>query len=169
MKEKYYTPKIEEFHIGFKFEVFELPFKVGASYADGKWVVGSLDTPRHFQAVNWTFLEKEIKERGVIRVKYLDREDIESFGFRFRKPIIINEWDEEEKDKNCIGHLYEHKKLNILLAHYFISKRITIATEDPVKNEFYAVYNKDNFSIGSLEIKNKSELKFILDRLPKND
>lgn len=63
MENKYYTPEIEEFHVGFEYE----------------YNIGQL----------W---QEEIFNRGVgfapnptvedCRVKYLDREDIESLGFK---------------------------------------------------------------------------------------
>ena len=61
MSNKYYTPEIEEFHIGFEFEV---------DYGD-KWVQ---ETQRD------GFLHNKKLEN--IRVKYLDKEDIESLGWK---------------------------------------------------------------------------------------
>ena len=74
MKNKYYTPEIEEFHVGFEYEIFEdfdyLPEKSWHPQVYGKNgcsieemdYVGGLDM-------------------GKFRVKHLDREDIESLGF----------------------------------------------------------------------------------------
>ena len=95
----------------------------------------------------------------------MNKEDIESFGFKYEKPVTLSTWLEE--DETDIGGLYMHKELNIMLVHYPDSNRISIATIDPVKNDFYAQYNKDNYAIGSLEIKTREEMKFIMDRLPK--
>ena len=58
---KYYTPKIEEFHVGFEYESLVL----------NKWRKGDNQFPRYY-------LPNEARN---YRVKYLDREDIESFGF----------------------------------------------------------------------------------------
>ena len=66
MIEKYYTPTIEEFHVGFECEMNTTP---------NNWVKASI-TLIHFQ-----YLNKWLQE-GLIRVKYLDRENIESLGFR---------------------------------------------------------------------------------------
>ena len=61
---KYYTPKIEEFHVGFECEYQNID--------NGLW--GTFKHPD----LNSLPLEHEIE---FIRVKYLDREDIESLGF----------------------------------------------------------------------------------------
>jgi hypothetical protein len=70
MKKEYYTPKIEEFRVGFKFEILE----------KGKWMkhevgkaVWNLKGAKIFGQL--------INTKDTIRVKHLDREDIESFGF----------------------------------------------------------------------------------------
>ncbi len=59
---KYYTPSIEEFHVGFEYE-----FKEG-----DRWI------PCEF---NFNQNIKSRKLDDIIRVKYLDKEDIESCGF----------------------------------------------------------------------------------------
>lgn len=81
MENKYYTPKIEEFHVGFIFEL---------KLCDGSWkkreftnctFENMIDTndggERPFEAgLYWIH-----NEAPLIRVKYLDREDIESLGW----------------------------------------------------------------------------------------
>ncbi len=83
---KYYTPSIEEFHIGFEFECQDLST---ALWMDCVY------------RLNWMLEDMDISEwlddqySFGIRVKYLDREDIESLGFNnsnhqdsiFLKPI----------------------------------------------------------------------------------
>jgi hypothetical protein len=66
MENKYYTPTIEEFHIGFECET-----KDDVSDFDGTIILSAYDTE---------YLDRLIKNKSV-RVKYLDREDIESLGF----------------------------------------------------------------------------------------
>lgn len=68
--EKYYTPEIEEFHVGFEYEALW-----GIENVDGEWL-------------KETFSDKQSTNdlEDVIRVKHLDREDIESFGFEFKEP-----------------------------------------------------------------------------------
>lgn len=69
--EKYYVPAIEEFHVGFEFEYQEIEY--------AQWIKDSF-------ILNWSREDSSIDhylDFGNIRVKYLDREDIESFGFKF--------------------------------------------------------------------------------------
>lgn len=68
MEKKYYIPKINEFHIGFEFEV-----NYGAGIG---WVKDSLYS--NTEVIVLPFIKTEN-----IRVKYLDREDIESLGFKY--------------------------------------------------------------------------------------
>jgi hypothetical protein len=70
MKDKYYTPTIEEFHVGFEFEV---------NYGKNNWVEESLAYAPQVVTLPYMKLEN-------IRVKYLDKEDIESLGFKSRSP-----------------------------------------------------------------------------------
>lgn len=67
MDNKYYTPEIEEFHIGFEYEYF---------YKNSSWVKHTLKTK-----ADLTLCIEETEE-DLIRVKYLDKEDIESLGFK---------------------------------------------------------------------------------------
>lgn len=66
MTEKYYTPTIEEFHVGFEFEVL---------YENVGWAKESLAHRPEVVTLPYMNLEN-------IRVKYLDREDIESLGWK---------------------------------------------------------------------------------------
>ena len=66
---KYYTPKQEEFHIGFEYEELNETTNV--------WHPNSIT-----QFCDLDLVECELEqETGIIRVKHLDREDIESLGF----------------------------------------------------------------------------------------
>jgi len=71
-KDKYYTPKISEFHAGF-------PYQKLSKFGRGTWYnrVFVLETNLKdtFKAVN----------DGIIRVKLIDKEDIESLGFKAYK------------------------------------------------------------------------------------
>ena len=65
---KYYTPNIEEFHIGFEFE---------DSYGDGEYAKNSIDQ-LNIKDVISSFLDKEVD----IRVKYLDKQDLIELRFK---------------------------------------------------------------------------------------
>ena len=75
--DKYYTPKIEEFHVGFEFEV---------NYTNEGWTkeVFCSGEGRNIDSVSKlkAFLGRA-KFKEAYRVKYLDKEDIESLGFEF--------------------------------------------------------------------------------------
>jgi hypothetical protein len=82
--DKYYTPTIEEFHVGFEYEM-------KATFGDG-----TVKTKQQFDAMPWEpricstgslpYIERALygknAENGLcgIRVKYLDRQDIEECG-----------------------------------------------------------------------------------------
>ncbi len=71
---EYYTPTIEEFHVGFEYGIFEYKFP---NRNEGGWRK-SMITPKHIRVENREYLEENL---SLFRVKCLDREDIESLGF----------------------------------------------------------------------------------------
>ena len=78
--DKYYTPSLNEFHVGFEYETYN-------SYRK-EWYKTIL-TEDNLEALGsfwYNFLEAEH------RVKYLDKEDIESLGW------IPNSWAEEPNE-----------------------------------------------------------------------
>lgn len=95
MESKYYTPTIEEFHVGFEYQTLIQEHDMCVWY---KVKVNSLiDINDVFDIYNGK------KENNTIRVKYLDKEDIESFGFK------ITELYGFVKDKWCILLRGEHR------------------------------------------------------------
>lgn len=68
MKNKYYTPSIEEFFIGFEYEEED-------SLEDNLWIKRTLD-------FNYGWLEIPQDFANDKRVKYLDASDIEELGFK---------------------------------------------------------------------------------------
>ena len=83
--EKYYTPKLEEFHVGFEYEfksnTFDGTVKTKEQFDEAEW---STDT---FEGHDFPYLYRALNGRNVenglcgIRVKYLDRDCIESLGW----------------------------------------------------------------------------------------
>lgn len=63
MENKYYTPTIEEFHVGFEYEY---------KYSDKGWT---------FKVYEPHFTINNVEVEEYCRVKHLDKEDIESLGF----------------------------------------------------------------------------------------
>ena len=110
---RYYTPSVEEFHIGFEFEHLN---------CEGRLVVGELvgscDWHKETCDADWLNIinddyehdEEEVKR---YRVKFLDREDIESFGFsiksgvnnrgKFYNSYGVNLYHRDEDQKVIIG------------------------------------------------------------------
>ncbi len=75
MENKYYTPTIEEFHVGFEYEIYEDWDIPGREKSWHKQVFGEDgDNPEQMGYVSDYSLD-------IIRVKYLDKEDIQSLGW----------------------------------------------------------------------------------------
>lgn len=69
---KFYVPEIEEFHVGFEYEFRTLE---GWKKKTMSW--------NDYPSYAGDYIGEAIKETDGIRVKYLDREDIESLGFKY--------------------------------------------------------------------------------------
>ena len=141
MENKYYTPEIEEFHVGFNYENKNF----------GKWIntiydgMPTLMSKSYYDDCGCEYIavEDDIKD-SLVRVKYLDKEDIESLGFVLQivelgQDTNINELGIFKKgDDSCYGTYFSdnvHGEKNIELFNTY----------------FY--------------IKNKSELKILLKQL----
>lgn len=79
---KYYTPELEEFHYGFEYEQFEDYDVPGKDKEWHKFVYGEngSDNPESLTYVSALGIKLK-----TLRVKYLDREDIEELGFVFNE------------------------------------------------------------------------------------
>ena len=156
MKEesKYYTPTIEEFHVGFEFEKRE----------DGQWKkYGSFDFEFSLERTYWGITSKNI------RVKYLDREDIESFGFENanvlddERLLFFKDFTSERGIESC-GLLYIPQTNWVLLYS-------NIKQADGVLQGGYVIElpeNKITVTGGTRfcgTIKNRSELKRVLTQI----
>ena len=127
MKDKYYTPEISEFHVGFEYEY------------------------RNLHDKHW---QKEVFNRGIgfapnptvedCRVKYLDREDIESFGFK------------QDHNHNDVRFGYNDGSARI--EHTPHQNRIQIYQ-----------WGREEDTVSGITIKNKSELKKLLKQLDIHD
>ena len=93
---KYYTPSIEEFHIGFEFEEWENP-----AFTNEEWIAKKIDYFTDLEYVCFPKIDKHLENyilgTSLFRVKYLDSEDIESLGFKFIKVG----WSEASKIFRC--------------------------------------------------------------------
>ena len=88
---KYYTPSIEEFHIGFEYEYYIA--------TTGLWHDQSIVFIEDFEEI------EEYLSYNKIRVKYLDQEDIKSLGWEYqgKNGYMINKkyWLDFFEDDNC--------------------------------------------------------------------
>jgi len=138
--EKYYTPEIEEFHVGFEFET---------CYLQKDWIKKKLEFDDFgFYTSTW---EVDSTPKTEFRVKYLDKEDIESLGWFHRyDDFTFGEYSREKTDQ-----------LNYQLSYDYTYHTLTIGIYDKESITFY----QDIF-VG--DCKNKSELKKLLKQLQIN-
>lgn len=136
MTDKYYTPKIEEFHVGFEFESNYISYS-----KDGEWTKAVLKEDLNNEDIAW-FYTSYVGDAvpTEFRVKHLDREDIESLGFKddvgagifFRKRIHTDE------------------EIHLNFDDTILIERCCVMDEDPIEVVFKG------------KIKNKSVLKQVL-------
>ena len=129
---KYYTPLIEEFHIGFEYQSLTDPRQPEKDIA---WSDEELRTEVDMMNVFKYMIEDDFMEH---RCKFLDKEDIESFGFIHDR-----------------GYMYNFGQYRL----HFIQPDNELDIIHIYDNES----NDDTIFLGN--IKNKSEFKFILKRL----
>jgi len=97
MKNKYYTPKIEEFYVGFEYEYKMM----------GTWDKATFDdlitTDTDGALLDYIPTENSLNS---FRVKYLDKEDIEYLGF---KHIGNNSFESNEDNYLSLEYFKEEK------------------------------------------------------------
>lgn len=144
MEEKYYTPKLEEFHVGFEYEYSEnnssdiIPTwkKYNLSFND---LIAS--KPELCTHDGENFIETMFNKENSLRVKYLDQSDIESLGWENKQYV---------PERNiCLNFEYKDWSLT-----YWIQ-------QVP-----YVEISRDDYDTGcALYIRNKSELIKIMKQL----
>ena len=169
MENKYYTPTIEEFCVGFEYERMN----------GDKWckdIISPNDLCSGRDGLENEFEEIYRKLRDV-RVKYLDKEDIESLGF---KKSGKNQWVgyEDYFSGNVSG---EYGYFLYVTIHYPVlyvkSKRLEdnlfkiivhrhyVSNEDETSSINYSLDNNESEIVFKGTIKNKHELKRVLTML----
>lgn len=141
--DKYYTPEIEEFHVGFEYE-WNNPNE------DDEWRESIADSEDIYH------IDVEMRRNRDLlqtRVKHLDREDIESLGWEFYHEHVV--------DDEC-KYLY-FKMSDFIDLIYSYSKQDGIYVEI-IDNEYS---DNETWFIG--KIKNKSELKRIMKMVELDD
>jgi len=118
--DKYYTPEIEEFHVGFEYEY--------RGFLAGDWE--NITTEQEDFSIMFDDFEHEMdgKFNELYRVKKLDNEDIESLGWRPEHIIDVFSGDGNElvhgfsktineTDSYCL--IYTNHVLQIYLQHVY--------------------------------------------------
>ncbi len=133
---KYYTPEIEEFYVGFEYEYL---IKWGNSIEEA-WRKSKIGNPNWYAKTVTDLISKE-----EIRVKYLDKEDIESLGFERSRGFksYYQNWDD-----------FLLKGTEIMLWWNKNNNLVAITKFDKIR------FKDRTYFEG--EIKNKSELKKVL-------
>jgi hypothetical protein len=148
---KYYTPTIEEFHVGFEYE---------NKMIDGYWQWhGEVDKVVFTKD---TGLQGIIDYPNLVRVKHLDREDIESFGFDFitTKQSKTNDFFMKQVDDP------RHKEAaSIGIGVCYVSHQVVIEFEIDTTKETKGPWYIDSNAVFAGKIKNKSELGVILKQI----
>ena len=146
---KYYTPEIEEFFVGFEYEVFQKGEPYDSNYM---YLVAPQENDAWYKfTYPDPFLGNNLKrmfEIYKIRVKYLDKEDIESLGFNQIANDCFNLSIKEYR-----GRL--NQEIRILVRQTIL---IYLAMDMNYKD-------KNNLVLFTGNIKNKSELIKLLKQL----
>ena len=149
MDNKYYTPTIDEFYVGFEYEELS-----GVDSEMEDWSCKSFDPKEYIDRYGeYTFDDAPLE--GWIRVKYLDKEDIESLGFTHIGGKMLTDVMQEFKWFNGKYWIY----LTYTRFTNFCVLRISTSVEDG---------SVKTLVIHSIGIKNKSELKRLLKQLNLN-
>lgn len=147
MENKYYIPTIDEFHIGFEYE-YKSCHEINNNM---DWIKQTM----HFMDMCDIGLElnNDPNISWQFRVKYLDKEDIESLGFGLRNNY-------ELFDMFCYTKLLkpDFHRDGIELIYHYDNNRLVIQSDIDHFNHGERVYF-DGY------IKNKSELKVLLKQL----
>lgn len=144
MENKYYTPTIEEFHIGFEYETKEgfMDGTVKSKYCfyNAKWIPNLVSETSELAYIDRSLSGKNTKN-GLcgVRFKILDREDIEACG-----------WEGDTFSKDFIAFHHKDDYYNMALL-FSLPNEVLIK-----KNEEYLFQG---------EIKNKSELHRLMKQL----
>jgi hypothetical protein len=139
---KYYTPEIEEFHVGFEYEQHEI-----INERDPHWKMMVKKMGFSTKEINQMFYNVDLVDnldQKRIRVKYLDSSDIESLGFKL-------------KVENKYRITFANRLYSIVYSK-MKSNHLEIFLIQPYVNEY------DGLKFSGV-IKNKSELKKLLIQL----
>lgn len=155
---KYYAPEEEEFHKGFEYERYESHYEYhpipaiinpdgSETIVTGSELVKVSSWRKNvYDGTDFTFADDERIEVEFsaykVRVKYLDRDDIESFGFSEIEP------------KNSYSKCYVKGKLMLMVSSNYMVSCFRFSAE-----RGYSDWTKMEYLVFSDLVPNKSELK----------
>jgi len=158
MEIKYYTPEIEEFYVGFEYEWDDSMISQSLAIREpAQWhksIFWGEETKETFSIINRSI------EVGDVRVKHLDKADIEELGFtegtghysQIERELFYNDYQPFYLQKDHCTYLidyYENRDMKLIIS----------------------IYNNQTMSLGERHhlfngtVKNKSELKKLLKML----
>lgn len=149
MNVKYYTPSIEEFHVGFEYEYDKYDQDLMGGTGGNKYIKEIYNK----SAFMYNTYELDQLDLSRVRVKYLDSEDIESLGFSrniWGEIPSLNYYKLNGNEVFQITEYWSYEKLNR-------NNLIRIYTGMQHQYPYTEVFRG--------EIKNKSELKKLLKQL----
>jgi hypothetical protein len=152
MENKYYTPEIKEFYAGFEYEIYE---SISFSDQNKKWVKNILTQGQMCQNLNHLYY---VDNKDKFRVKYLDKEDIESLGFNNNDIRLEN----HIKPKT---HLYKIKEDGTAFTIQWYWHMLRNERENLIRIFKGTLHKYPYQEIFRGDIKNKSELKILLKQL----
>lgn len=159
MENRYYTPELEEFHIGFEYELIP---PIGYTIIDFEKPNEEIETIWSKEYVKGVFLINDVDpfggslpaiangiKNGKCRVRHLNSQDIQELGF------------EEIIDKNKWNFLYGTYRKD-----FSDDKSLTLRLEKDICTlAITDHYDYEGHNELSFKIKNKSELKKLLEKL----
>jgi hypothetical protein len=149
MENKYYVPQIEEFYVGFEYE--RLYDENDLLY---EWEKLVFDADDEYLTLSQIANEIDFDQ---IRVKVLDKSDVESLGFRITKEYSIEfEAQLHIDDYSFYDLTYEWDEQRLIIERFYQSKLVAAKLDD-------GTY--DSHTVFNGTIKNKSEFKQVLKML----
>lgn len=138
MENKYYVPEIEDFHVGFEYEINNNP-----------WELKKVSVSMDLEAIQYHI------KNGDIRVKYLNQDDIESLGFTDKATTVLDWYTSEKRSEdNWASYGYWN---NFRLLHDREKNKVKIIAYEYGWEEENVLFQGD--------CKNKSELIKILNQV----
>lgn len=153
---KYYTPSIEEFHVGFEFEEWE-----NLAFTNEEWTLKKMDYFTDLEYVCFPEVDKHLENyilgTSLFRVKYLDKQDLIEFGFEYTEqyPIILDISENlfVKKSTEFEDFIITMKDNNVNIS----VKKDVLLMAIPSDKKYWDLY-----CLFSGKIKNKSELQQVL-------